>query len=258
MKKLKLLRPAFILSLLLTAVACGQNFSSIADKLVSPDEIAGKTHYSNSSLLGEVVSQGVPRDIALLAFSKYDTFADHVRNTGNMAIIDFTRPSGEPRLFLINTTTGHVDALLVAHGSGSDPKATGTPLRFSNVPNSKMSSLGAYIVNEKFQSTNHGTAARLDGLEATDSLVRSRAIILHSANYVSTALEKMGMSWGCPAVSLAWIGRVLARLSGGAFLYAYGHSQASPLDELQAQQLMIDPAYHWVNEGEGAPADGVF
>jgi hypothetical protein len=68
----------------------------------------------------------------------------------------------------------------------------------------------------------------------------------------------MGMSWGCPAISLDWIAKALSRLSGGSFMFAYGlASQANPqMDDMQIQAIMINPAYQWVNESEEAPSEG--
>jgi hypothetical protein len=213
----------------------------------------------NPKLLAAVVKAGVPKDIATLAFNKFDEFVGRVSNISYITVIDFTRHSGKARLWMINTKTAAVDALNVAHGAGSDPDGTGIPTKFSNVPDSKMSSLGAYLISEKYQSTSHGIAMRLDGLEVSNDMVRDRAIVMHSATYVSNARSIMGMSWGCPAISLDWIAKALQRLSGGSFMYAYGvNSGGNPqLDEMQIQAIMTNPSYRWVNESEEAPVEGV-
>jgi hypothetical protein len=251
---------ALILGFCLSLVACAQDSSSNATdpnrnlKTVWP---LGPSTLSGD-LLKQVIRKGVPKDIATLAFNKYDTFVGRVQNTNYMTIIDFTRHSGKTRMWMINTKTAAVDALNVAHGVGSDPDGTGIPTKFSNVPDSKQSSLGAYLVSEKYQSSKHGTAMRLDGLEATNDLARDRAIVLHSAEYVSSKKNIMGMSWGCPAISLEWIGRALQRLSGGSFMYAFGQTHTTPLDEMQIQAIMTNPAYEWVNESEDAPVEGEY
>ena len=253
----------FCLGSVLALAACtGQPSSPIAFKTVTPlqqDEAVrpeSQTSTLSTTLLDSVVKQGVPLNVATESFAKYDQFQSQVKNTAYITMIDFTQFSGKPRLYMVNTSTGAVDALLVAHGSGSDPNATGTPSKFSNIPNSKMSSLGAYLVSETAQTSDHGTIARLDGLESTNNLARPRAIILHSATYVNTSLTKMGMSWGCPAISLDWIARALQRLPGGSFMYAYGPPQNTAVDDIVIRQIMLDPAYHWVNEFESAPAQG--
>lgn len=254
MKNAKLLPTAIILGFCIAISACAEGASSEAAEPNEPIAPASLT----KGLLDKVVKKGVPQDVATLAFNKYEQFSARVQNTNYITIIDFTRHSGKPRLWMINTKTADVDALNVAHGAGSDPNDTGIPQKFSNVPDSKMSSLGAYLVSEKFQSMNHGTAMRLDGLESTNDMVRDRAIIIHSASYVSSAKSIMGMSWGCPAISLDWIGRALQRLSGGSFMYAYGNPAHvnQQLDDMQIQAIMLNPAYKWVNESEEAPPDG--
>lgn len=207
------------------------------------------------SLFAEVVRQGVPFRVARAAFKKFDQFSLLVTNRKYMSIVDFTKFSGEERFFMINTETGHVDKLLVAHGVGSDPDNTGIPRAFSNAMNSKMSSLGAYIVNEQYQSPAHGTAARLDGLEPTDNLAREREIVLHSAEYVTPTRQKMGRSWGCPAIPMAWLDRAMQRLTGGSFLYIYGHAKARP-HVAEAEGSLLDVSNGMIDQISEDDVDG--
>jgi len=254
----KLLPLALILTASLAACA-GGNDSAPSSAPGDQKWPAGPTTLPNT-LLNEAIKGGVPTNVANLAFNKYDQFSGLVRNADFITIIDYTRNSGKPRMWMVNTKTGDVDSLLVAHGSGSDPNNTGTPIRFSNVPDSKMTSLGAYLVSEQFQSSEHGTAMRLDGLERSNSLARDRGILIHSAKYVKSSLSKMGMSWGCAAIPLDWIAKALSRLSGGSFMYAYGPPSSvdtDVTDELKIQEIMTNPSYMWVNEGEEAPVEGV-
>lgn len=253
MKKLSIL----FFALALAACAGGEHSSSNRGIAAKPVPSDPKDSGPNTTLLESVVAQGVPRAVASLAFSKYDSFVGKIKRADNMGVIDFRVHSGTPRFYLIDILSGKVDFLLVAHGSGSDPGATGIPTKFSNVPDSHMSSLGSYLVSEKYQFPGHGTAARLDGLEKTNNLARQRGIVLHSAQYVSTSLAKVGMSWGCPAVSLEWIADTLKRLSGGGFLYAYGPPQPKSFDEeLEIQRMISDPLHTWTDESASAPAAG--
>jgi hypothetical protein len=261
----KFLPQALILGFCIALAACAQDSSGVNPgngKKSAPDPKAVwpiGTSSLDPNLLSQIVKKGVPQDIATLALNKYDAFVGRVQNTSYITIIDFTRFSGAKRLWMVNTKTADVDALNVAHGVGSDPNNTGTPVKFSNVPDSKMSSLGAYLISEQYQSSAHGTAMRLDGLESTNDMVRDRAIVMHSATYVSSTQPIMGMSWGCTAISLDWIAKALARLTGGSFMYVYGlPTQTNPaIDNLQIQAIMTNPAYHWVNESEEAPVEGV-
>ena len=210
-----------------------------------------------AGLLEHVVAMGINRDAAALAFDRYERFRPVIRNDRYISIIDFTKHSGVPRLFVIDVTTGEVDAMHVAHGSKSDPNDDGFATAFSNVPNSKKSSLGAYLVNEKYYG-KYGASMRTDGLEDSNNLVRPRAIVMHPSNYVNSNRSKQGRSWGCPAVPFAWIGKLIDRLRDGSFMYAYSDAPATSAwdDWRQIQRIMLDPGYQWVNESEAAPIDG--
>jgi hypothetical protein len=257
----------FIFSFILTLTACGQGRTPIAFTPVNPaleddggqlSRALGLTDESAPpNLMDSVIKQGVPQAVAAVAFAKYDQFESHVRNKEYMTIIDYTQASTVKRLYMINTKTGKVDALLVAHGKGSDPKNTGTPELFSNTLDSKMSSLGTFIVSESYKSPKHGAALKLDGLESSNSLARPRALLIHSAKYVNDQRAKLGMSWGCPAVSFDWIGKTIKRLVDGSFLYAYGNAQQPPNINLAvAERQLIDPSNSWLNETESAPLEG--
>lgn len=140
-----------------------------------------------------------------------------------MAVVDFARSSDAPRLYLLDLRTGAVEAYLVAHGAGSDLDNDGMAERFTNASGSHASSLGAYRVAERY-SGRYGLALRLDGLDASNAAARPRAIVLHSQWYASAAFAaqygRLGRSWGCFVVDPDVVETVVARLEGGAFLYA--------------------------------------
>lgn len=135
-----------------------------------------------------------------------------------MAVIDYRLPSNRPRLFLIDTKSGETESYLVAHGRGSDPDFEGVATRFSNEAESKSSSLGAYITAEPYVG-GHGLSLRLKGLEETNSRAEERAIVLHGASYVAPGRKVLGRSWGCPAVEMRHIKKLVERLKGGALLF---------------------------------------
>jgi len=115
--------------------------------------------------------------------------------------------------------TGDTKAIRVAHGSGSDPDGDGYATKFSNVPNSKASSLGVYITGALYYG-KHGKSMRLHGISPTNSNALSRAVVVHESAYVQEANMRQGRSWGCLAVSATEVRRVLASLNGGAMIYA--------------------------------------
>jgi hypothetical protein len=138
-------------------------------------------------------------------------------------VIDYSRPSTEPRLWLIDVEAGRVLAVEhVAHGRGSgEDRAT----RFSNVEGSYQTSLGLYVANETYVGGN-GYSLRLDGLDpGYNDRARERLIVMHGADYVDPlqALRqgRLGRSYGCPAVRPEVARELIDQLKGGQLLFAY-------------------------------------
>lgn len=136
-----------------------------------------------------------------------------------LGIIDFSKHNSEERFYLIDMVTGKVDRYLVAHGKNSDKDKDGFATEFSNVPDSLMSSQGFYLTAERYYG-KHGLSLRLDGLSKTNSMARSREIVIHGAAYVNQSVDIIGRSWGCPAVELRFVKEIVERLEGGALIYA--------------------------------------
>jgi hypothetical protein len=141
----------------------------------------------------------------------------------HLAVIDYSRPSTEPRLWVFDVARGRLlFQELVAHGRNTGEKLAE---RFSNVEGSKMSSLGLFQTTETYYGSN-GYSLRLRGLDAgfNDNAL-ARAIVMHGAPYVSEAiaerLGRLGRSWGCPAVRTEVARTVIDTLKGGALLFAY-------------------------------------
>jgi hypothetical protein len=139
-----------------------------------------------------------------------------------MAIIDFSAASNVPRFHIVDLVDGRQNSLLVAHGRGSDPDHSGWLERFSNTPGSNASSAGAYLTGDRYIG-KHGRSRRLIGLDAENSNAQARAIVIHAANYVSSALAeqtgKLGRSEGCLAIAQDDLEEVLARLGPGRMIY---------------------------------------
>jgi hypothetical protein len=161
----------------------------------------------------------VPEDLKRKALEYFQANSGKFGNKKYIGIVDFAAHSSKARFFILNVETGDVRALHVAHGAGSDPDADGYPTRFSNVPNSKASSLGFYMTGALY-SGSHGKSMRLHGLSATNSNALSRAVVVHESAYVQEANVRQGRSFGCLAVSTTEIRAVLASLNGGALIYA--------------------------------------
>jgi L,D-transpeptidase catalytic domain len=140
-----------------------------------------------------------------------------------IGIADFSAPSRLPRFHIVDMISGESKALLVAHGRGSDPDHSGYVHQFSNVPGSEATSSGAYLLADSYHG-QHGASRRLIGLDPDNDQAEPRAIVIHSAWYVSDAIaaeqSKIGRSQGCFAFSENDIEQVLHRLGPGTMLYA--------------------------------------
>lgn len=145
-----------------------------------------------------------------------------------LTLIDYSKPSTEPRLFVYDLATGKLlFKELVAHGKNTgDNLAT----RFSDEMNSLQSSIGLFVAAEPYVGSN-GYSLRLDGLEpGFNSHARERAIVMHGAPYVTTqfaaAQGRIGRSWGCPALREAVAHQVIDTIRGGGVIFSYYPDQA--------------------------------
>lgn len=140
-----------------------------------------------------------------------------------LTVIDYSVASNKPRLWTFDL---HNDRLLfrsfVAHGKNSGKlKAR----YFSDRPESRQSSLGLFVTGEKY-SGSHGASLRLNGLDhGFNSRARPRAIVIHGASYVSQQFLKkhgrLGLSWGCPAISNELAKPLINKIKDGAAVFTY-------------------------------------
>jgi len=165
----------------------------------------------------------IDQRIVARARAAFDRHRASLRHVDVVGIADFTKPSRDPRFYLLDTTSGRVTRHLVAHGRGSDPSHTGYLQRFSNQVGSEASSNGAYVTSEYYPG-RYGRSMRVRGLDYSNSNAEARAIVVHSAWYaepnVLSGTGRLGRSEGCFALSHNSLAEVLARLGPGRFLYA--------------------------------------
>lgn len=147
----------------------------------------------------------------------------HVRNA-RLTIIDYSRPSTEPRLWVLDVPGGRVlFHELVAHGKNSgEDRATS----FGNDAGSLKTSLGTFVTAETYRG-KHGYSLKLDGLdEGVNDRARERAIVFHGADYVSEAFARrqgrLGRSWGCPALRQDVAAEVIDAIKDGSVVFAAG------------------------------------
>ena len=135
-----------------------------------------------------------------------------------MGVIDYKQHNSKKRFYVIDMESGRVEAYLAAHGKNSDPDFDGYATKFSNTPDSKKTSLGFFLTAETYYGSN-GYSLRLDGLSATNSNARARAIVIHGAEYVAPG-NKIGRSYGCPALEMRYHQELIDQIKGGSLLYA--------------------------------------
>jgi hypothetical protein len=162
-------------------------------------------------------------DLFRRALAALQRHGDQIPNRDKMALVDFDMPSAQPRFHVVDLASGRSRSLLVAHGRGSDPAHSGYLTRFSNQINSACSSQGTYLTGDIYIG-QHGRSRRLLGLDATNSNVEPRKVVVHAAWYVSPDMVaqhgKLGRSEGCFALSTADLEDVLATLGQGRMIYA--------------------------------------
>ncbi len=139
-----------------------------------------------------------------------------------LTVIDYRLPSTEPRLWVLDADGQVLFAERVAHGQGSGVEVASA---FSDQDGSHQSSLGLFVTAETY-SGKHGYSLRLDGLEpGWNDAARSRAIVIHAADYVSESFiranGRLGRSWGCPALRPEITRSVIDTIQGGSLVFGY-------------------------------------
>jgi len=146
------------------------------------------------------------------------------QSASRLAIIDYTIPSQQQRLWVIDLNNR---TLLfkehVAHGQGSGGDI---PNAFSDREGSHQTSLGLFLTQTTYQGGN-GYSLRLQGLsKGFNESALQRFIVMHGAPYVDPVAARvqglLGRSWGCPAVRAEIAESMIDTLKLGQFIYAYG------------------------------------
>ncbi|MFV0622888.1 murein L,D-transpeptidase catalytic domain family protein [Sphingomonas sp. ac-8] len=157
------------------------------------------------------------------AMAALQAHGSRIAKRDRIAIADFAASSSVPRFHLIDLASGRTETLLVAHGSGSDPRHSGFLQRFSNLNGSNASCEGAFLASDYYVG-KHGKSQRLVGLDPTNDNALSRAIVIHGAWYSNAAMlrthGKLGRSQGCFAVGESELVQVFEHLGNGRMVYA--------------------------------------
>lgn len=215
------------------------NFSSLNILTEIPVE-SPTPNVSGYELLLKAGSDIPSGEVFELAMQGWNSLQDTV-STGVLTIIDFTLPSTEKRLWIIDPEQGAILLhSVVAHGRNSGDLMAE---RFSNRPESYQSSLGFYRTAETYQG-KHGYSLRLDGLEeGINDQARNRAIVIHGAAYANEDFAKstgrLGRSLGCPALPTELTDMAIDLIKEGSLLFIYGNDP----EYLKSSALIRQPRY---------------
>ncbi len=185
-------------------------------------------------------SCGIPSPAINLALNGYFVLKSKnlLQNDTLLTIIDFSSPSTERRLFVLDLKNQKiVKNTLVAHGKNSGVNIAES---FSNKRHSRKSSLGLYLTNETYFG-KHGYSLRLDGMsKGLNDHARKRAIVIHGANYVSDSFiennGRIGRSFGCPALPNNESEEIINLIKDGSCLFIY-HPSLIPISQSDLEKL---------------------
>ena len=225
-----------ILTLLCLAVGSGTEVSGMGTEALSPvalahDTTAAEAHAATGGSVFAAATWtdedlgSVERDVFELALQAAAAAVERgdVTAPSTLTVIDFSRPSPDERMWVYDLRSRKLlFQEVVSHGRGSGvARATA----FSNTAESNQSSLGLYRTAETYVG-KHGYSLRLDGLDkGFNDNARTRAIVMHAADYVNAATAKangyLGRSLGCPAIRPAISRELIDTVKGGGLLFAY-------------------------------------
>jgi hypothetical protein len=194
---------------------------TVKTEKASADSIAASSVYETMNLdqLGlsrEAFNYAVQGFNYLLSTGK-------LNNNHILSIVDFSLPAGKKRLFVIDMEKRQVlFNTYVAHGRNSGKEYAN---QFSNSPESFKSSLGFYITKGTYNG-QHGYSLQLEGEEkGINDNALSRAIVIHSADYVNENVVKsqgyVGRSLGCPALPAKFTKPIIQTIKDGSCFFMF-------------------------------------
>jgi|GEM_PF-1410904 len=158
---------------------------------IALDELVGQKIFSEKDN-GEIECPFVTKDAFMKALegrnSVISKHGSKIKNKDQITIVDYSRPSNERRMFVIDLNSEKVlHNTWVAHGSGSDNQAAGTDglgssPRMSNTNGSLMSSDGFILAGPAAVGSLYGPNVQLQGIDKNNNNIASRAIVLHGWN----------------------------------------------------------------------------
>ena len=161
------------------------------------------------------------------------------------ALIDYTAPSNDRRMFLVDRQTGAISKMGVAHGKynanmmniklSHNKNSIRWAKYFSNEPGSNAPSSGFFVSGVEYEG-KFGRSMVLHGLErGINDNACQRAVVIHKHLMVSKSSANI-LSSGCPMVSKQYIDHVINLLEGhqnpdngeeanGSVVFVYGERE---------------------------------
>ena len=173
------------------------------------------------------VQCGLTNDLSFDIFEKAISGMQKIGEIQTMKIItivDYSKSSAKKRFFVIDLENKKVlYRSIVAHGKDSGDYEAKS---FSNKPGSLKSCLGFFVTAETYNG-KYGYSLFLDGMEpGINDNARKRAIVIHGADFVTSAIIKeygrLGRSYGCPALPVNISKEIIDKISKGSCVFIYG------------------------------------
>ncbi|MCJ8166220.1 murein L,D-transpeptidase catalytic domain family protein [Pontibacter sp. E15-1] len=221
-----------------TAIAVNASALSFSEKEAAFDDhildIYNETNLKQKGLSFEVFKNGV------VGFQNFKRQHLNASDKSILTVIDFTKSSRDKRLWIIDLKSKKLlFNTLVAHGRNTgEDKA----VKFSNQPNSYMSSLGFYLTDATYFG-KHGLSLRLNGMDGKyNSNAMARAIVMHGADYATSDFVKrygrLGRSLGCPAVPQEFSKEIITAIKDKTVIYIHGNDSRYTSDYLNPKQAV--------------------
>ena len=210
-----------ITAAIISTAASSSVLPSLVAQPPATDPLAPLAPQPQAQVLTPTAPAGIDPQLFARAKAALDQHRIAARDT--IGIVDFSKPSSEPRFHLVDLASGSVESHLVCHGRGSDPAHSGYLERFSNDFGSYASSNGTYVTGDYYQG-KYGLSLRVRGLDWSNNNAEARAIVIHNAWYAEPEMlaqhGQLGRSEGCFAMPKASQYEVMKRLAGGRMIYA--------------------------------------
>jgi len=203
------------------------------DSITSPKiliaDLADKSFHADVYTEMNLDKKGLSKQAFDLALKGFNHLVKKrlVRNKNIITVIDFSKPSNEKRLYVLDIKRNKIlFQSLVAHGRNSGLEYATS---FSNENDSHKSSLGFYIT-QKTYCGECGYALKLKGCErGFNDHAYERAIVVHGSKYVTEDFLSsngfLGRSWGCPALPEKVSKKIIDVIKNGSCIFLYHPTQ---------------------------------